>query len=60
MDIDKIIQKAAMIATREAMNGTPLQQLFWIPPQSGTDDPDGHWGLIQYTSDSPSSKPPWE
>jgi len=60
MDIDKLIQMAAMIATNSAMNGNPLESLQWIPPTTATESQDGAWSLTPCKNLGGSDRAPWD
>lgn len=46
----RIIDKAVNIATRAALNNSPVDRVIWIPPQTAASDPDGSF-LISYAQD---------
>ena len=41
------VQKALHIAWLAGVNGQKAPRLTWIPPRTGTDDPDGAW-LVEH------------
>lgn len=59
-DIQEIIDRAVKIATREAMNGHPVEQVLWIPPQTATQDHYGAFAVKHALLSSPSQLPPWD
>lgn len=48
--MQEIIDRAVRLATKNAMNGTPLRRVLWIEPESGSDDPKGIFS-IEYEPD---------
>jgi hypothetical protein len=56
--IQQIAQEAARIATKSAVQGRPVR-VFWIPPHSNTDNPDGHFVTEEYPSVGFTENDPW-
>ena len=56
----ELIDKAVKIATRAAMNGTPLARLLWIPTRSATEGGYGTFVSQVYEWDSVSETLPWD
>lgn len=59
-DVNRLVYRASRIATRYAMNGTPLKGIHWIPPSTATQDPDGSFAVEFAQPRTGSSKPDWE
>jgi hypothetical protein len=57
-DISKIAQEAARIATKHAVQGRPVR-VFWIPSNSNTDNPDGHFVTQEYSPVGLTENLPW-
>ena len=57
--MQSIIDQAVKIATREAMNGKPVERVIWIPPKSVTENSSGSFAIETYQFKSASDRPPW-
>jgi len=57
-----IIDRAVKIATSYAIQGTPVERIIWLEPQSACDNPDGSFGikLCDFSEYSVCDKMPWE
>lgn len=55
-----IIDVAVNIATRAALNGTPVSQVVWIPPTTATQPAIGGFAVQYADPRSGSETPPWE
>jgi hypothetical protein len=55
-----IIDKAVNIATRNAMNGTPVEWVEWFPPTSAASNPLGFFAITLCKQYSASEAPSWE
>lgn len=58
--IQYVANRSAMIATKAALDGNPLQNIFWIPPRSASDDYHGTFVVEYYEPKSSSNRLPWE
>ena len=47
------------MATSYAMNGTPVETIQWIPPQSASSNPEGMFYVKFAEPQSGSNTPPW-
>ncbi len=53
------IDQSVRFATEAAMNGNPVKNITHVPPQTGTQDPDGSY-IVQYCEPATGSLPfPW-
>ena len=59
MNQNSINDKISRMATSYAMNGTPVETIQWIPPQSASSNPDGIFVVKFAYEQSGSSTPPW-
>jgi hypothetical protein len=57
-DISKIAQEAARIATKHAVQGRPVR-VSWIPPNSCTSNPYGHFVTEEYRPVGITETQPW-
>ena len=58
--ISILVNRAALIATRAAMNGHPLESVYWAGPATGSQDMFGTFA-IKYWDPAPASiQPPWK
>ena len=55
-----VIDEAVRIATKNAMYGSPVESITWIPPQSATLDPGGTFLVVYAKNLSASKRVPWE
>jgi hypothetical protein len=55
-----ILDRAVNIATRAAMNGTPVKRVVWLPPVSATQNPSGSFLVEPCDPLTPSETPSWE
>jgi hypothetical protein len=61
MNIEQnILDRAVNLATRAAMNGTPVKRVVWLPPQSATQNPSGNFLVEMCGPLMPSETPPWK
>jgi hypothetical protein len=58
--MQSIIDQAVKIATREAMNGRPVERVVWNPPVSATQDSSGSFTIKTYEHKSASDRAPWD
>ena len=58
-DIQKIIDQAVLLATRQALRGSPVKRILWKPPTSPTQDPIGGFIVVGCEKLSASDTPPW-
>lgn len=56
----EIINQAVKIATKRAMDGHPVENITWIPPQTASSDPLGSFAIIECPNLSAGDTPPWE
>lgn len=48
------------MATREALNGTPLSKIVWVPPSTVTENPKGYF-IVEYAPKyTPSMRTAWD
>ena len=59
-EIQNIIDIAVNTATKCAMNGHPVAQVLWIPPQSASQHHTGAFAIVPAGMSSPSIPAPWE
>ena len=53
------IDRAIDIATHNALAGTPVKQIIWIPPQSAASNPNGVFCIIYPDYYSATDTMPW-
>lgn len=58
--IQEIVNRAARIATKNAVDGNPVAGIAWIPPQSSSGDLFGDFVVIPCPPLSSSDIAPWE
>ena len=57
---DEVVTKVCRIATSCAMNGHPLANIKWLPPQTATADPMGVF-VVEYAQPHTAAEQPiWE
>ena len=57
--LQHILDRAVATATRCALNGHPVERIFWIPPTCGTQDQGGTLGIKMYEPRGAVDTPPW-
>lgn len=57
--IQSLINEAVKIATRAAMNGSPLASLTWVPPATLSQDPMGVFVLEYAKLGTAADTVPW-
>ncbi len=55
-----VLDAAVNMATRAAMNGTPIARIVWMPPASGASDPGGTFAVQYHQSGTASDPDPWQ
>jgi len=62
MRTQDLIMTAVNMATRAVLAGDPIVDLIWIPPQTGSDSPEGLWAIetMGNRSLSGGDKAPWD
>ena len=55
-----IIDRAVNMATGFAMSGTPVEQIIWLEPQTGSEDPRGNFVVRFAPVYKAWEKAPWE
>ncbi|MBE3137683.1 MAG: hypothetical protein IMZ43_09900 [Thermoplasmata archaeon] len=55
-----VIDQAVNIATRNALNGHPVERVTWIPPTSATQDSGGAFAIKYCEQLSASQTSPWD
>ena len=60
MNIDYIVQKTAMLATKAAMDGRPVEKIQWYQSTSCAEDQRGFFVVTIYGELSAADTPPWE
>jgi hypothetical protein len=54
------LDRAVNIATKAAINGTPVARIVWMPPTAATCSPIGDFYVIYAEDLTASMTPPWE
>jgi len=58
--IQEIVNEAVKVATRAAMNKTPVQQVVWVPPRTAMEDYRGSFVVVPCGPLDAGTTPPWE
>jgi len=58
-DIQRIIDKAVKIATKQALSGHPVASITWIPP-AASGQQDGSYMVTVAPPVPATATPPWE
>ena len=55
-----VLDHAVNIATKAALNGTPVEYIIWIPPTTAAQPASGSFAIKYAEGLSGSDTPPWE
>lgn len=55
-----VLDAAVNMATKAAMNGTPIARIVWMPPASGASDPGGTFAVQYHQAGTASDSDPWQ
>jgi hypothetical protein len=58
--VQDVINRAVNLATRRALNGSPVAGITWIPPQTASADPCGAFVIVPCPPLSASDTAPWD
>ncbi len=56
----QVIDRAVNIATKAALNGHPVERVFWMPPPSAASDPMGVFAVQYAKSLTAGDTAPWD
>ena len=55
-----VLDRAVKIATKAALENTPVERIIWLPSATKSADSNGSFVVHYYQSQSACDTPPWE
>ena len=55
-----VLDRAVKLATSAAMNGNPVEQIVWMPPDTASSNPTGSFAVVPAQRQSASETLCWE
>ena len=55
-----VLDRAVKIATSAAMNGHPVEQIIWMPPDTTSNNPIGSFMVVPAQRQTASETPCWK